>query len=404
MRYNYQARTIEGELRVGVVEASSREAALSLLQKMGLYVTYLEVESVPIYTQKISFLRRITSKDIVLFTRQLSIMVGGELPLVEALGTLANQTSNPDLREIAFKLTKDVEGGSTLSEALSRHPKVFSVFFVAMVKAGETVGKLASTLSYLADHLERQHNLKSKIQGALIYPGFVLFVALAVCFLIAFFIVPQLEGIISEAGIQFPFITRLIIKIALFLRKHAILLFLLFILFCFLLSRYYRTKEGKYFIDSLLIKLPVIGNILKNLYIAQFAEILFTLLVGGVAIAKALQLTGETIANKIYKEAIFSTMESVKKGTLISDALFQFPQIFPLVVVQMISAGEKTGTLDTTLKNMANFYQKEAERTIESALTLLEPLLILFLGLIVGGIVLSIIIPLYRVITIGAGL
>jgi type IV pilus assembly protein PilC len=404
MRYNYQARTIEGELRVGVVEASSREAALSLLQKMGLYVTYLEVESVPIYAQKISFLRRITSKDIVLFTRQLSIMVGGELPLVEALGTLANQTSNPDLREIAFKLTKDVEGGSTLSEALSRHPKVFSVFFVAMVKAGETVGKLASTLSYLADHLERQHNLKSKIQGALIYPGLVLFVALAVCFLIAFFIVPQLEGIISEAGIQFPFITRLIIKIALFLRKYAILLFLLFILFCFLLSRYYRTKEGKYFIDSLLIKLPVIGNILKNLYIAQFAENLSTLLAGGVAIAKALQLTGETIANKIYKEAIFSTMESVKKGTLISDALFQFPQIFPLVVVQMISAGEKTGTLDTTLKNVANFYQKEAERTIESALTLLEPLLILFLGLIVGGIVLSIIIPLYRVITIGAGL
>jgi len=399
MKFNYQARTKKGEIQAGVIEASSREAAVSILQKYGLYVTILEeTEEVPFYVRKIEFFGRISQKDLVLFSRQLSIMFGSKVTLVESLRTLASQTKNSDFREKIIKISDEVEGGTTFSSTLSKYPKFFSPFYVAMVKSGEASGKLSEVLDYLAEHLEREYHLLSRIKGAMIYPALIFFVVLMVLALMAFFVMPQLTEVLKEKGQELPVITQIAMAFADFLRKWGLIFILILVVLIIVAFRYYKTKAGKEFFDKNFLKLPLIGSFFKLVYLSRFAENLSTLISSGLPIAQCLEITGKIVGNSVYQRIIFQARDEVRRGTPISQVLTRFPEVFPQVFTQMILVGERTGTLDKTLMNLVSFYQKEIERTAENLPAVLEPLLIVFLGVVVGGLVAAFLLPLYQMV------
>jgi len=397
MKFNYQARTKKGEIQAGVVEASSKEAAILLLQKYGLYITYLERTEVPFYAREVEIFKRVSRRDIVLFSRQLSIMFASKVSLVEALSTIASQTKNLEFREIILDLSQEVEGGNAFSKALSRHPQIFSSFYISMVKSGEESGKLSESLAYLADHLEKEYYLISKLRGAMIYPSLVIMVTIVVLFLTMFFVIPQLTKVLQESSLPLPIVTRLVIGLSLFLRKWGFFFIgLLAVLIIFVL-RYIATSSGKENLDKILLRLPIIGETLKMVYLSRFAENLSTLISGGLPIAQALQTTGEIVGNTVYQKIIFMTRDEVRRGEPISSVLRRYPEAFPPVFCQMTLVGEKTGTLEKTLLNIVYFYQKEVDRSIDNLLSILEPVLIVFLGVIVAGLMAAVLLPLYRI-------
>jgi len=401
MKYNYQARTKKGEVQTGIVEASSREAAIVLLRKYGLYVTILEeATALPIYAKRLKLFEGITRQDIVLFSRQLSIMFKSKVPLVESLNVLSGQTRNLDLKERILDLSEEVEGGTSFSGALSRHPEIFSSFYISMVKAGEVSGTLSESLEYLADHLEREYHLTSKIRGALLYPALIVVVVLLVITMMIFFVIPNLSEVLIGSGSELPTATKIVINSAAFLREFGWVLGLVILLVIFAAFRYYRSQKGKKFFDGLFLKIPVIGPFLKTINLALFAENLSTLISGGLSIASALQTVGEIVGNSRYKEVIFEARDRVRKGETISSVLSAAPEVFPPVFVQMTLVGERTGTLDSTLMNIVNFYKKEIDRTIDNLLSILEPLLIVILGVVVAGLMLAILLPLYQMVAL----
>ena len=400
MKFNYQTRTKKGEIRSGQVEASSREAAASFLQKHGLYVTFLEEAIPPIYARRIKFFEKISQKDLVLFSRQLAIMFKSKVPLVESLRVLSQQTDNPDFKEKIMKISEEVEGGTALSNALENFPEVFSSFYIAMVKSGEVSGKLSEVLNYLADHLEREYHLTAKTKGALLYPSLIVFVVILVLLLMIFFVIPQLAEVLTTEKEALPWITMFVINSSTFVRDWGWALFIILVLFVAGFLKYYRTDRGQRFFDREFVKFPLLGPFFKMINVARFAENLSTLISGGLPIAQALETVGDIISNTAYKEVIFKMRDEVRKGVPISAVLSRNPDLFPPVFIQMVLVGEKTGTLDSTLMNIVDFYQKEIDRMIDNALSILEPVLILVLGLVVAGLMLSILMPLYKMIAL----
>ncbi len=400
MKFNYQARTQKGEVHTGQIEASSQEAAIALLQKHGLYVTFLGEVIPPLYAKRVRIFERVSLKEIVLFSRQLSIMFKSKIPLLESLKVLSSQTKNSDFREKILELSEEIEGGTPFSKALSKYPKIFSPFYIAMVKSGEISGKLSEVLGYLADHLEREYHLMAKIKGALLYPSLIVLVILIVLAVMIFFVIPQLAQVLEASNTDLPFFTKIVIASAAFLKKWGWLITLGFIFLIFFCLRYSQTKKGKRFFDKILLELPMMGSLFKMVYLARFAENFSTLISGGLPIIQSLETVGDIIGNTSYKEVIFKARDEVRKGVPISSVLSQAPEIFTPVFIQMTLVGEKTGTLDTTLMNIVDFYQKETDRAIDNLLNVLEPVLIVFLGLFVAGIMLSILTPLYKMIAI----
>jgi len=397
MKFNYQARTKEGDAQVGVIEASSKEAASTLLQKYGLYVTFLEeTSSKPIYERRIKLFEKISKKEIVIFTRQLSIMFRTKVSLIEALRVLSTQIKNRAFKEKIIKMSEEVEGGVSFSGALSLYPKIFSPFYVSMVKSGEAAGKLSEALAVLADHLEREYDLSSKIKGAMIYPAFLIFVAIVVMFLMMFFVLPKLTDIFQETGQELPIFTKILVGAADFIKNLGWLLVLATVGLIIFIFRYLQTTEGKKTVDKFLLRLPVLGSFLKMSYLSRFAENLGTLIAGGLPIAKALEISGDTVGNAIYTEIILKAQEGVRRGESIASILGDYSDVFPPVFTQMIMVGERTGTLSTTLIEVVEFYRKEVDRMVVNLLSLLEPVLIVFLGLIVAGLMAAILLPLYQ--------
>jgi len=401
MKFNYQARTKTGEVQSGVIEASSREAAVNLLYKYELYITILEpVGEVPIYAKKLSFFEKVSRRDIVLFSRQLSLMFKSKVSLIESLQVLAVQTKNLNFKEKILEISESVEGGTSFSIALAKYPDFFSPFYVAMVRAGESSGKLSESLEYLAEHLEREYHLTGKIQGALIYPLLILFVVVLVITLMIFFVIPQLSVVLEGSGQQLPGITTWVINFAKISRQFWwVLVLVLFFLF-FAAFQYRQTADGRKFFDRIILKIVGVGEFLKMIYISRFAENLSTLISGGLPIAQSLEITGEIVGNSIYREIIFETRDKVRRGEQISSILINYPDVFPPVFSQMVLVGEKTGTLDASLLHIVNFYKKEIDREIDTFLSVLEPLLILFLGLVVAGLMFAVLMPLYKIIAL----
>jgi len=401
MKFNYQARTKEGEMQTGSVEASSGEGALTLLQNYGLTVTLLEqAEKEAFYKKDILAFRGVSGKDVVVFSRQFSIMFKSRIPLVQVLQTLAEQTSKSSFREHILTMAQEVEGGTSLSQALAHHPNIFSPFYINLVKSGEASGTLSESLDYLADHLEREYFLVSRIRAALIYPAVVLVVFVAVLVLMAYFIIPQLAEVLLGTGQELPAITVAVIYSADFIRSWGWALMLFFIAFLIVLFRYIKTPAGKTVWDRFVLHVPLVKTLLKMIYVSRFAENLATLTRGGLPISQALEITGNVIGNESYKKVIFGVRNDVRKGETISRLLRENPFLFPPMLTQMVMVGEQTGTLEESLMNVVRFYRGEIERSTESFVRILEPLLVIFLGGIVGLLVAALFIPLYRIPTV----
>jgi type IV pilus assembly protein PilC len=397
MKFNYQARDKKGKTQTGVIEASSRDAAAQLLSRHDLYVTLLEEEkAAPAYSKRLAFFDRVSVRDIMLFSRQLSIMFQSRVSLVEALQVLASQMKNASFKEKIFEISESVEGGTAFSQAIEKYPAIFSSFYVNMVKSGEASGTLSGVLDYLADHLEREYYLASKIKGALVYPMFIVFLALAVLFLMMYFVIPNLSRVLGATGVELPAITKLVLWLAAFTRSWGWLLFLLSGLGVFLLFRYAKTKEGKRFFSILYLKIPSLNQFLSMIYLSRFAENLSTLIGGGLPIVQCLDITANIIGNDVYKDIIQEAREEVKRGNRISQVLQRYPSQFPPVFTQMVFIGEKSGTLDKSLTSIVRFYEKEVAGAVEKLLSVLEPALIVVLGLLVGGMMAAVMLPLYK--------
>ncbi len=398
MKFNYKARTEEGEIKIGTVEAANREAAVVLLQKYRLFITSLErISILPFWAKKLKIPGRseISGKEIVMFSRQLSILFKANVPLIAALQTLALQTRNQVFSEKILKITEKVEGGMSLSQALSSYPKIFSPFYISMAKSGEASGTLSKSLNYLAEHLEKEYYLSSKVKGAMLYPAFVLFVLLVIFTIIIFFVLPQLIPILEQIE-ELPIITKVVIVLGDFLKTKGWIIIPPFLVLIILLLKYIKTPEGKEIFDRISIRLPVVGGFIKLLSLTRFAENLSTLIAGGLPIATALGITGEIVGNTVYKGIILETQTEVRRGTPISLVLRRFPEQIPPMFVQMTVVGEKSGRLDSALMNIVTFYRKEVDMGLDRILGLLEPVLIVVLGALVGGFIASIFLPLYQ--------
>lgn len=394
MKYTYQARTKEGRIEAGTVEASSKDTAAALLQKYNIYVTSLK-EIKPPFSIRIKFLGKASKKDLAIFSRQLAVMLESRVPVVQSLTSLAVQIRKIDFKEKILKISQMVEEGSPLSEAFGAYPDTFNVFYVNLVKSGEVSGKISEALYYLSDHLEKESDIESQLRSAMIYPVFVLCVVFVVLLIVMIFVMPKLVDLLKETTSKPPFFTLLMIDFYYFLTSYGWILLIAFLSLIGFLIYYFRTKEGKKKFDKISLKTPFWGTILQKIFLIRFSESISTLISAGVSINKALQITKDTVTNDIYKKIIFETEEGVFKGEKISSVLIRHPKHVPTFVVQMIQVGEETGKLDKTLMEIVNFYQKDVKRAVDTFIALLEPILIIFLGIVVSLLAISVLSPLY---------
>ena len=396
--FNYQARTKEGEIQNGRVEAVNKRFAADILQREGLIVVAIEeTKEVPIYARRIKFFEKIKVKDVVIFSRQLTTLFEAEVPLVTALQTVGNQTANSHFKEKIFEISADVEGGSSLSEAVSRHTGVFSDFYIHMVRAGEASGKLNNILSYLADHMEREYEIISKVKGAMIYPAFVVSAFLIAMVVMMIFVIPQLTGILKESGQELPLMTKIIIGTSDFLRSYWYILFIAVGGSVVLFFKYLKTAGGKLFWDRAQLKLPIFGPLLTKVYLFRFTESLSTLIEGGLPISRALSISRDITGNIVYKDIIDDALKGVRKGGTIAGTLALYKDIPPLVT-QMISVGEQAGKLVSVLRSVARFYQKDVDNAMDNITSLIEPILIVAMGLGVGALVAGVMLPIYNMV------
>lgn len=401
MKFNYQARTKTGQVQNGTVEAPSKKAASNLLRKHGLFLTAIEaIEAPPIYAKQIKIFQRVSHKEIVLFSRQLSIMFKARVSLIESLRTLGQQTQNPNFKDKIFTLAGKIEGGTPFSQALKTYPKLFSSFFVAMVKSGEASGNLPNVLNYLANHLEKEYHFRSKVRGAMIYPGLILTIVLLVLGMMIFFVIPNLTEMLEETEGELPLITKMVLASTNALKHWGWLLLIVFGCAIFLFLQYRKTSAGKRVLDKFALKVPLLGDFLKIAYLSRFASNLSVLISGGLPIARSLKITADIIGNTVYKKIILKSQEGVRKGISISSTLNKYPKAFPPMFSQMTLVGEKTGTLDKTLMEVVSFYQKEVDRRLELLLSILEPAMIIFLGLVVAGLMGAVLLPLYKLMSV----
>ena len=396
MKYTYQARSKEGKIETGTVEASSKEAAALLLQKYNIFVTSIN-ESSPLISSlnNITFFERVSKKELAIFSRQLAVLLQSRVPVTQSLKSLAIQIKKKSFKEKVVKIAQLIEEGNSLSDAFGAYPDVFNVFYVSLVKTGEASGKISESLYYLSDHLEREADIASKIRSAMIYPAFVILVLFAVILIVMFFVMPRVTSLLKETTSEPPLLTMMMLGFYDFLFQWGWVVMVGFISLVVFIIYYFTTKEGKKNYDKIVLKVPFISGFLKKIFLIRFAENISTLIGAGLSINNALRITKDTVENFVYKEIISETEERVSEGEKISAVLVKYPDYAPPFVVQMIQVGEETGKLDRNLMEIVNFYQKEVTRSVEVFTAMLEPILIIFLGGIVALLAITVLEPLY---------
>ncbi len=398
MKYKYKARNQAGALQEGIVEASTMSNASALLQRHNLVVVSLEPQK---ETNPFLGLSRlwegVSGKEFVFFSRQMAVMVEAKVPLLSALKGIIEQVTNPYFANILSSVLADVDEGKSFSEALRKHPDVFSELYVNMVQSGEISGNLQQSLESLADNIEKNYVLTQKIKGVLYYPAFILSAFFLVGFLMISFVIPKLTEMLEETNAQLPITTKMLIWTGNFMQNYWWAVLIIIIAAISGLIYYIRTEDGKKEFDVIKLKVPVVGKVFKFVYLARFAENLSTLVKSGIPIVTALQIAGRVVGNIVFENHIIEAANRVKTGGTISEVLMSKEEDFPPVMVQMIKVGEDTGKLDTTLNTMAKFYSREADQIVSNLSSIIEPVLIVILGVGVGTLVFSIIIPIYNI-------
>ena len=392
--FKYKAFDREKKLQEGLVEAADREYVGEILEEKGFSVVAISLVSGG-KRSGLNFLNRVGAKDIVVFSRQFSVLISANVAMVQALKILMDQTNNLILKMIVSEIADEVDAGSNLSEALSKRPKVFSNFYISVVKSGETSGKLDEVLNYLADEMEKDYDMMSKIRGAMIYPAFVLCSLGVVGVVMMVFVVPKLTTILEESGGELPLTTRILIGTSAFMSNYWWLLLIIIAALIFASRFYVSNPKGRRQLDYFKLKLPIFGHLFQLVYLVRFTRSMNTLIVGGVTISNSLKVAAEVVGNKIYQELIEKTIKEVEDGNSIS-SVFQNSKTIPKMVSQMLSIGEKTGKMDIILDRITNFYGREVSNMVANLMTLMEPIIMVIMGVAVGIMVAAVILPMYN--------
>lgn len=393
--YRYRAHR-EEEMIEGMVEAPNVEAASEVLTDRGLSIINIEESDIGRkFSINLVIFQRVKQKDIVIFSRQLSVMISATLPIVQSLRILVKQTENPYFKSVISELADEVEGGQKFSVALGKHKNIFTNFYVSMVRSGETSGKLDEVLVYLADQLEKDYDLRSKIKGAMIYPAFIISGLVMVGIVMMIFVIPKLTEMLTASGQELPAATRVLIATSSFMRDYWWLLIIIVIGFVAAIRFIVKTPAGKKAKDMLLLRLPVFGKLFQRIYLVRFTRSLSTLIVGGVPLTAALKIVNEVVGNAVYQEIIEETIEAVEDGESVATVMLE-SSVVPSLVSQMMSVGEKTGRLDEVLARVSDFYSREIENIVSNLTSLIEPFIMIVIGVAVGGMVAAIILPMYN--------
>ena len=394
--------TSRGKKQKGEIEAQDKKTALLLLRRQRIAPSKIKPKPKDLFENISFFQPKITTKDIVVFTRQLSTMIDAGLPLVQGLEILGTQQENKTLKKVIRDIKVDVESGSSFAEALKKHPKHFDQLFCNMVAAGELGGMLDEVLKRLSDYMEKAQRLKSKVKGALTYPTIVLAITGLVLGIILVFVIPVFEKMFADFGSALPVPTQMVINLSNFVKSYFLIIIGSIIAAIFIFKRYYTTKVGRYTTDRLILKAPVFGPLLKKVAVAKFTRTLGTLINSGVSIVESLDIVAEVVGNKVVEKAIYRVRSSIREGRTIAQPL-QESAIFPNMVVQMISVGETTGALDQMLNKIAEFYDQEVETAVDAMTSLIEPFMIVFLGGTIGSIVVAMYLPIFKMAGLVSG-
>ncbi len=399
MLFNYEAVDETGAKKNGAVDAINVDVAISSLQRRGLTLTSVKEAGTPssFLSKNISFFDRVSSKDVVILSRQLSTLFEAQVSALRVFRLLAGEAENRTLGNKLTIIADDIQGGNSISGALAKHPKIFTPFYTNMVKAGEESGKLDETFAYLADYMDRTYELSSKVRGALVYPAFVVVTFVVVMILMFTMVIPKISGIISDSGAEIPVYTKIIMGISNFLVSYGFILLGLFIIAGFLVIRFIRTPAGKYAFDHFKLRVPYISSLYRKLYLSRLSDNMNTMLISGIPIVRALELTSSVINNKVYETILATAVDSVKGGKTLSESLSNNPGQIPGIMVQMIKVGEETGEVGSILKTMARFYTREVTTAVDSLVSLIEPAMIVMLGGGVAVLLASVLMPIYNI-------
>jgi len=398
-KYYFEARTFEGEIKKGEIEARDIKELAKILKEQGLFLVKISLEKEKERKFKIpSISRGVSLADKMFFTRNLRVMISAGLPLTRALSSLSNQVKSKIFKKAILEIREKVEKGESFSQALSFFPKIFPPIYQSMVKVGEESGRLEEVLEILARQMEREHELRSKVKGAMIYPAVVISAMIGIGILMLIMVVPKLAETFKELEIELPATTRFVIFLGTFLSKNFLFLFFGLIFLFFVLRQILRTKKGKRFFDSLILKIPVISDISRKQNSALFTRTLSSLISAGVSLPRSLEITASTLRNVFFQEALIEGAERVKKGEKLSQVLKKYQNFIPLTAISMIEVGEETGETAQILEKLADFYEDEVTNATKNLASVIEPILLLIIGGIVGFFAISMVQPMYSML------
>src|SRR3989344_1026209 len=397
MKFKYQAKTREGELQVGFVDAGTRDSAATILGSHDLFVLKLEeAEKIRWYGRLASYFGGGRRDDMVVFTRQLATLLEARLSLSKALATLYDQTRNAALREAVFQISQDVDSGLSLSQALERQREIFSEFFISMVRSAEVTGTLDQVAGFLADFTEREATLVSRARSALIYPMIVVALFVAVAGIMITFVFPQIQPVFEQADVPLPLLSQMLISAGVFINRFWLAIVLALVVVALIVLDYFRTPEGRSVLDDMKIRLPIVRKVYLPLTVTRFASAATILLKGGIPVAQAMEIAGETVDNVLYRDVLHEVSRDIREGVPLSEAIAKHANYFPVVVSQMVAGGEATGQLDQMLTRIATFYGRESDMVVNNLVDLIQPVLMVGIGVLVGILFASILLPLYQ--------
>lgn len=397
MLFNYKVVGKTGEVQDGSIEAINIDVAINSLQRRDLVISEIHpAEAVNPLKKYFSFFGGVKVKDVVMLSQQISTLFEAQVSALKVFRLLATETESVPLASILNQIADDLQAGSSISKAMAKHPKAFSSFYVSMVVSGEETGHLDEVFVFLAEYLDRTYAMNSKARNALIYPAFVVTTFVGVMILMFTMVIPKISDILLSSGQEIPFYTKVVLGFSTFFVNYGLFLVIAIVIGGLFLFRYFRTPTGRAGMDKFKISIPFVGDFYKKLYLARIADNWSTSLASGISMVRSIELSASVVDNAVFKKLLEETVVAVKGGASVSDSISKYPEI-PGIIVQMVKVGEETGELGTILKTMAKFYQREVNQAMETLVSLIEPVMIVFLGLAVGILLASVLIPIYNV-------
>lgn len=397
MEFIYKAKDNKNNTKIGKIEARSEDAAIQLLQSYGLVVFDIQASEKGTWMDRLFGAKaKVSLKDLSIFLRQFSTLLSSKVPIMDSLKTLLSEAESSAVKDMIFNLISGLDSGLSLSQAMAHESGVFSSFYVEMVRSGEISGRLEEVFNYLADYAEHEADLNSKAKSASIYPIFIIVVFLLVGSIISTTVAPQMVDIFEEFDKTPPFLTRMLIGFGSFLKNWGLVVAVIIVGLILAIRNYFKTPEGQNLSSYWTMKLPIFGKLYKNIYLSRFTESFSTLLHGGIPVVEAIEVAGSATGNFIFKELSKEIAEGVRRGEPISKLLKNYPEYFPPLVSQMVYVGENTGQLDILLKRVASYYDNEVENTFKVILDLIQPILIIVIGVFVGILIAGVLMPIYQ--------